>query len=205
MSSKWLTFCLLMFICLTWFVQGLAQETGRPSSPGLSGTGVPVDSDSYIIGPEDVLDIYVWKETDLSRKVPVRLDGKISIPLVGEIQAAGSTPLQLKERLILKFKDYVEVPNVTVTVMEANSFKVYVSGQVTKPGVFTLRSETTIAQIIPMAGGFTEWANQRKILVLRHENGKEIRITVNYKKIMNGEDFSQNIKLKPGDAIMVPD
>ena len=194
-----------MFICLTWFVQGLAQETGRPPSPGLSGTSVPVDSDSYIIGPEDVLDIYVWKETDLSRKVPVRLDGKISIPLVGEIQAAGSTPLQLKERLILKFKDYVEVPNVTVTVMEANSFKVYVSGQVTKPGVFTLRSETTIAQIIPMAGGFTEWANQRKILVLRHENGKEIRITVNYKKIMNGEDFSQNIKLKPGDAIMVPD
>jgi polysaccharide biosynthesis/export protein len=205
MANKWVTSCLLLCLCLIWCTPGLAQEKGGPSSQGPAGASVPADSDSYVIGPEDVLDIYVWKETDLSRKVPVRLDGKVSIPLVGEIQAAGITPLQLKERLIQKFKDYVEVPNVTVTVMEANSFKVYVSGQVTKPGVFVLRSETTIAQIIPMAGGFTEWANQRKILVLRHENGKETRITVNYKKIMNGEDFSQNIKLMPGDTIMVPD
>jgi polysaccharide export outer membrane protein len=205
MANKRLLICLLSLICLTWIYQTPAQETKGTVPQAPAGAAVPADSDSYIIGPEDVLDIYVWKETDLSRKVPVRLDGKISIPLVGEIQAAGLTPLKLKERLIQKFKEYVEVPNVTVTVMEANSFKVFVTGQVAKPGVFILRSETTIAQIIPMAGGFTEWANQRKILVLRHENGKETRITVNYKKIMNGEDFSQNIKLKPGDTILVPD
>ena len=152
-----------------------------------------------------MLDIYVWKETDLSRKVPVRLDGKISIPLVGEMQAAGLTPLKLKAELIDKFKAYVEVPNVTVTVMEVNSFKVYISGQVAKPGVYPLRSETTILQFISLAGGFTEWANQRKILLVRKEHGQEKRFTINYKKIVSGDDLSQNLVLKPGDTIIVPD
>jgi polysaccharide export outer membrane protein len=205
MIRKWSKSFLLLCLCLIWFSQGQAQEKSGPASPGPAGAGVPADSDSYIIGPEDVLDIYVWKETDLSRKVPVRLDGKISIPLVGEIQAAGITPLQLKERLIQKFKDYVEVPNVTVTVLEANSFKVFISGQVAKPGVYTLRSETTLLQFISLAGGFTEWANQRKILLVRQEQGKEKRFTINYKKIISGEDLSQNMVLKPGDVIVVPD
>ena len=158
-----------------------------------------------MIGPEDVLDIFVWKETELSRKVPVRMDGKISIPLVGEMQAAGLTPLKLKTELIDKLKAYVEVPNVTVTVMEVNSFKVYISGQVAKPGVYPLRSETTILQFIPLAGGLTEWANQRKILLVRKEQGQEKRFTINYKKIISGDDLSQNLVLKPGDTIIVPD
>lgn len=198
-----LTVCLLG--CLGMAAQGLCQQAKSVSPQGQPESKIAADSDSYVIGPEDVLDIYIWKETDLSRKVPVRLDGKISIPLVGEIQAAGLTPLQLKEQLIQKFKDFVEVPNVTITVMEANSFKVYISGQVAKPGVFILRSETTISQIIPMAGGFTEWANQRKILVLRREGGKDQRFTINYKKIISGDDLSQNLVLKPGDTIVVPD
>ncbi|MBI5584201.1 MAG: polysaccharide biosynthesis/export family protein [Deltaproteobacteria bacterium] len=163
------------------------------------------DSATYIIGPEDVLDIFVWKETELSRRVPVRLDGKISIPLLGEIHAAGLTPLMLKQLLIQKLQEYIDVPNVTVTVMEVNSFKVYVSGQVAKPGVYTLRSETTMLQIIPMAGGFTEWANQRKILLVRKEGGQEKRFTVNYKKIISGEEPGNNLTLKPGDTIVVPD
>jgi polysaccharide biosynthesis/export protein len=200
MMKKWSKSCLFLCVCLIWFSQGQAQEKSGPA-----GAGVPADSDSYVIGPEDVLDVYVWKETDLSRRVPVRLDGKISIPLVGEIQAAGITPLQLKERLIQKFKDYVEVPNVTVTVLEANSFKVFISGQVAKPGVYTLRSETTLLQFISLAGGFTEWANQRKVLLVRQEQGKEKRFTLNYKKIISGEDPSQNLVLKPGDVIVVPD
>ena len=102
-------------------------------------------------------------------------------------------------------KAYVEVPNVTVTVMEVNSFKVYISGQVAKPGVYPLRSETTILQFIPLAGGLTEWANQRKILLVRKEQGKEKRFTINYKKIISGDDLSQNLVLKPGDTIIVPD
>ena len=133
------------------------------------------------------------------------MDGKISIPLVGEIQAAGLTPLKLKAELIDKLKAYVEIPNVTVTVLEVNSFKVFISGQVTKPGVYPLRSETTILQFIPLAGGFTEWANQRKILLVRKEQGKEKRFTINYKKIVSGDDLSQNLVLKPGDTIIVPD
>jgi len=163
-----------------------------------------IDSDRYIIGPEDILYIHVWREEALSRTVPVRTDGYISLPLINEIKAAGLTPLQLREKLTTRFKEFLETPNVSVIVMEANSFKVYVSGQVRNPGVYRLRSEMTLLQIIPMAGGFTEWANQKKILLIRKENGKEVRYIINYKKIVSGEDIGSNIILKAGDTIIVP-
>jgi polysaccharide biosynthesis/export protein len=166
---------------------------------------VPPDSDKYLIGPEDVLFIQVWKEDQLSQAVMVRADGKISLPLIDEIQAAGLTPLRLKEVLTQKFKQFVETPIVTVMVRDAKSFKVYIGGQVAKPGVYTLVEEITFLQLVPMAGGFTEWANQRKILLVRKEGGKEKRITINYKKIISGEDLSNNVVLKPGDTIIVPD
>ena len=165
---------------------------------------VGADSDQYVIGPEDVLYIHVWREDALSRTVPVRVDGNISLPLVHEVKAQGLTPLKLKENLTERFKEFIENPNVSVTVMEANSFKVYVSGQVKSPGVYRLRSETTLLQIIPVAGGFTEWANQKKILIIRKENGKEKRITVNYKKILKGDSPDSNTVLKAGDTIIVP-
>ncbi|MGA2317740.1 MAG: polysaccharide biosynthesis/export family protein [Thermodesulfobacteriota bacterium] len=163
-----------------------------------------VDKERYVIGPEDVLYIHVWREDALSRTVPVRTDGNISLPLIHEIKAAGLTPLQLEEAIAEKLKGFYENPNVSVTVMETNSFKVYVSGEVRTPGVYKLREETTILQIIPMAGGFTDWAKQRKILVIRKENGKEKRFTVDYKKVMKGDDPSSNVILKPGDTIIVP-
>jgi polysaccharide biosynthesis/export protein len=162
------------------------------------------DRDHYVIGPEDVLYIHVWKEDALSRTIPVRMDGNISLPLIHEIKAAGLTPLQLEAAITERLKGFYENPTVSVTVMETNSFKVYVSGEVRTPGVYRLRSETTILQIIPMAGGFTDWAKQRKILVIRKENGKETRITVDYKKAMKGDDPSSNVVLKPGDTIIVP-
>ena len=165
---------------------------------------IATDTDQYVIGAEDVLYIHVWKEEAFTRTVPVRIDGKISLPLVQDVKAAGLTPLQLKEVLTRKLKEFVENPVVSVTVMEANSYKVYVSGQVKTPGVYRLRSETSVAQIIPMAGGFTEWAKQKKILIIRNENGREKRITVNYKKILSGSDPSLNVSLRPGDAIVVP-
>jgi polysaccharide export outer membrane protein len=161
------------------------------------------DRNHYVIGCEDVLYIHVWKEEALSRTIPVRIDGNISLPLVREIKAAGRTPLQLEGAITERLKQFYENPTVSVTVMEANSFKVYVSGQVKNPNVYRLRSETTILQIIPMAGGFTEWARQTKILVIRKENGKETRITVNYKKAMKG-DSGSNLVLRPGDTIIVP-
>lgn len=165
---------------------------------------IAADSDRYVIGAEDILYIHVWKEETLSKTVSVRMDGKISIPLVDEIQSAGLTPLQLKEKLTEKLQDFVEAPNVTVIVMEANSFKVYFSGQVKTPGVLRLRTETSLAQAISMVGGLTEWANQSKIIVIRKENRKEKRFTINYKKIIQGKDLDSNIILKSGDTIIVP-
>ena len=165
---------------------------------------VAADSDRYIIGAEDVLYIHVWREETVTKTVSVRMDGMISIPLVDEIQSAGLTPLQLKEKLTERLKQFIENPNVTVVVMEANSFKVYISGQISKPGIYRLRSDTTLAQIISMAGGLTEWANQKKIIIIRKENGKEKRFTINYKKIVKGEDLDSNIILKSGDTIIVP-
>jgi polysaccharide export outer membrane protein len=166
---------------------------------------IAADSDRYIIGSEDILYIHVWKEEQFSKTVPVRIDGKISLPLMDEIQAAGQTPLQLKELLTQKLKEFVENPMVTVMVMEANSFQVYISGEIRKPGAYRLKTETSLLQFIPLAGGFTEWANQKKILIIRKEDGKEKRIIINYKKILKGEDPKANIILKSGDTIIVPD
>ncbi len=162
-----------------------------------------VDNEGYVIGAEDILYIHVWKEDALSKNLPVRMDGNISLPLIHQIKAAGLTPLQLEEVIVRRLREFYENPIVSVTVMEANSFKVYVSGQVKTPGVYRLRSETTILQVIPMAGGFTDWAKEKKILVIRKENGKEMRMTVNYKNAMKGDPKS-NVILKSGDTIIVP-
>jgi polysaccharide biosynthesis/export protein len=169
-----------------------------------SKAAVAADSDSYIIGPEDVLYIYVWKEENLSRSVPVRIDGMISIPLVDDIKAAGMTPLQLKEVLLAKLREYVETPDVTIIVTEANSYRVYVQGEVKTPGVFKLRSETSLVQLIIMAGGFTDWANQKKITIIRKEGGKDSRIVVNYKKVIDGDEGAKDVMLKSGDIIIIP-
>jgi polysaccharide export outer membrane protein len=186
------------FFPLAAYPQGEKEALSRKQAQA----EVLADNSQYIIGPEDVLYIHVWKEETLSRTVPVRMDGKISLPLIDEIQAAGLTPLQLKENLIKRFREFVDVPNVSVIVMEANSFKVFVSGEVKTPGVVRLRSETSILQIIPMVGGFTEWANPKKILVIRREGGKEKRLRVNYKRIVEGED--PNFVMKSGDTVIVP-
>ena len=181
-----------------------AQAGGEDISKKQAHAEIVADSDRYVIGPEDVLYIHTWKEESLSRQIPVRMDGKISLPLIDEVQAAGLTPLQLKQALIEKFKRFMDNPSVSVIVMEANSFKVYVSGQVKTPGVYKIRGETSLLQIIPMAGGFTDWANQKKIVIIRKEIGKEKRITVNYKKIVDGKEPASNSILKSGDTIIVP-
>ena len=181
-----------------------SQEDKEVLSKKEAQAEVAADSDRYVIGSEDVLYIHVWKEETLSKTVSVRMDGKISMPLIDEIQAAGLTPLKLKEILTERLKEFVEIPTVTVIVMEANGFKIYISGQIRSPGVYRLRSETTLAQIISMAGGLGEWANQSKIIIIRKEDGKEKRFTINYKKIVKGKDLSLNILLKAGDTIIVP-
>ena len=198
---------LIAFVSLGFLlVVGVTDaQQGQAPSTGVKVSGeVAADSDTYVIGPEDVLSINVWREEALTRQVPVRSDGNISLPLIDEIHAAGLTPLQLKGKLTLRLKEFIDNPNVSVIVAQANSQKVYVSGEVRTPGVYPLRGETTLLQVIPMAGGFTEWADQKKILIIRKEAGKDKRMVVNYKKIVSGEDVSYNIILKPGDTIIVP-
>ena len=180
---------------------GCAQsgKVGAPSGKAQEmGTAA---NDQYVIGPEDVLLIYVWGEDSITKTVPVRIDGKISLPLVDDIQAAGLTPLQLKEVLTEKLKNFVESPTITVTVMEANSFKVYVSGEVKQPGVHRIRSEITLVKLIIMTGGFTEWADQKKILIITKEKGMEKRMTVNYRKIIEGDE--PDVVIKRGDTVIV--
>jgi len=192
------------FILLMVTNMGYPQADKEILSKKEAQSEVAVDGNRYTIGAEDVLYIHVWKEETLTRTVPVRMDGKISLPLIQEVTAAGLTPLQLKEVLMRKFKEFVENPIVSVTVVEANSFKVYVTGLVRSPGVYRLRSETNVVQMISLAGGFTDWANSKKILIVRKEEGREKRIKINYKRIMAGKDLDSNIILKAGDTIIVP-
>jgi len=193
------TFILLVMTSMV-YPQADKEILSKKEAP----TEVAVDGDQYIIGPEDVLYIHVWKEEALTRTIPVRMDGKISLPLAQEVKAAGLTPLQLKEVVMRKLKEFIENPIVSVTVVEANSYKVYVIGQVKTPGVYRLRSETTVFQIISLVGGFTDWANPKKILIVRKEDGREKRIKVNYKKIMSGSNPGSDVILKTGDTIIVP-
>ena len=192
----------LIFLLMLMPVSVFSQQDKDAASTAKVQGEVAADSDSYIIGPEDVLNIYVWREESLTKTVPVRMDGKISLPLVDDVLASGLTPLRLKEILVTKLKDFIDNPNVSVTVMEANSFKVYVSGQVRNPGVFKLRSDTSFLQLMTMTGGFTDWADQKKILVMRKENDKDIRMTVNYKKIIEGKE--SDFAIKRGDTVIIP-
>jgi polysaccharide export outer membrane protein len=182
-------------------------DNGKTAAQSPAGTGqaeqsgTSANSNEYVIGPEDVLDIFVWRDEQLTRTVPVRIDGMISLPLVNDIQAAGFTPHQLKETIVEKLKGYIDNPTVTVTVREANSYKIFVSGEVRTPGVQQIRSETTLVKSIIAAGGFTEWANKRKILIISTENGKEKRTWANYNKIIDGD--IPDVIIKRGDTIIV--
>lgn len=194
-------FLLTAWVLFVTAFSTVCAQDGKAVDPGKAQGAVAADSDQYVIGPEDVLLIYVWKEESITKTVPVRIDGKISLPLVNEIQASGLTPLQLKEILTEKLKGFIENPTVTVTVMEANSFKVYLSGEVKQPGVHRIRTEITLVKLIIMAGGFTEWADQKRILVITKEKGKEKRITANYKKIIEGQE--PDILIKSGDTVII--
>jgi polysaccharide biosynthesis/export protein len=164
-----------------------------------------VFTDSYKIGSGDVLEIVTWKEPDFSRKeILVRIDGKISFPLLGDIQASGQTPLQVKKEIEKGLKDFVDHPIVTVTVRGPGSQKFYILGEVVNTGEYNLIKDLTVLQAFALAGGFTEWASKKEIILLRNENGKDKILTVNYKNIVGGKDFSQNIHIKANDTIIVP-
>ena len=165
---------------------------------------IPPPGTRYIIGSEDVLRIDVWEEPKLSLSVPVRTDGKISLPLINDVLAAGLTPTELKEELTNKLSQYIENPTVSVVVEQVNSLKIFIVGNVRKSGVLDVKREVNVLQAISMAGGFTEWAKKRKIKIFRKHGGVEKIIKVNYNKIASGKHPELNIPLQPGDTILVP-
>jgi polysaccharide export outer membrane protein len=198
---------LVVWLCATGLAQTAGQAT-RPAAPaGNVSAGAPVSvplSPDYVIGPEDVLGVYVWKEADVSGDVTVRPDGKISIPLLNDIHAAGLTPEQLRQRITEAAKTFLEEPTVTVVVRAINSRKVFVTGQVAKGGPYPLTGPTTVLQLLAQAGGVLEWAAVDRIVVLRNENGRSVSFQFNYKEVSRRKNLEQNILLKPGDTVIVP-
>lgn len=169
-----------------------------------AGSNKPHD-DSYVIGNDDVLAISVWNEPNLTKSIPVRSDGKISLPLAGEVQAAGKTPLQLEQNLTEKLKNFITAPEVNVIVQQVNSRKFNILGEVGKPGSYPLTANTTIVDAIAAAGGFRDFAKKTGVYVLRKTaDGRQTRSNFNYKNFIKGKDTDQNIKLEPDDTIIVP-
>ena len=160
--------------------------------------------DDYVIGPGDILSIDVWKEPDLSKQVSVRLDGNISLPLVNDIDAAGLTSAELREQLTQKYKDFVDVPEVSVTVLESRSKRIYLLGKINRPGEYPLQKNMTIVHAISLAGGLAEWADASDIKLIRKIKGTEKTFRVDYDAIVSGEDLAQNVQLQPDDTIFVP-
>jgi polysaccharide export outer membrane protein len=183
--------------------QATTKSAGAPAqAPAQQQTAAATADASYRIGPQDVLRIDVWKETEISRSVPVRPDGKISLPLLNDVQAAGLTAMELANVIAEGLKKFITSPQVTVTVTEINSRRVYVTGEVTRPGAFPLLPNMTALQALTSAGGFTQFANPKKIYVLRTENGKQVKHPFNYKEVLNGK--ADDIPLQPGDTLVVP-
>jgi len=159
---------------------------------------------SYLIGPTDVLRVHVWKEAELTVDVTVMPDGKISFPLIGEIQAAGRNVTELKKAITEKLQNFVTAPEVTVIVQQSLSRRFYTHGKLNSPGPYPLLPGMTVLQAISTAGGFTEWADEKNILIVRKEGAKEVQIRFNYKEYVSGKNLEQNILLKPNDTIVVP-
>jgi polysaccharide export outer membrane protein len=176
------------------------SEESKTDKAADAAAATPSD---YVIGADDTLHISVWKEPDLSETLPVRPDGKISMPLLNDVMAAGLTPLELKDSITEKLKKYIADPRVTVVVTAMNSRRIFVTGEVTHTGPMALLPHMTMLQALAEAG-FTQFANLKAIYVLRTENGKQEKLPFNYKEVVKGNRPEQNIVLKPGDTVVVP-
>lgn len=181
-------------------------ETARSYSSVATSTVAPYgpNSPAYVIGPQDVLDIAVWKEPDVSRVVPVRPDGRISLPLIHEVQAAGLSAQQLTDTVTEMLKKYVNDPQVTVIVSQINSQRVFVVGEVARAGAFPLLPGMNVLQALSSAGGFTAYANVKNIHILRLDKGKQLELSFNYREVVKDHKSEQNIQLEAGDTIVVP-
>ena len=191
---------------LTWAGPGCAQQAASKDAAAPAKTPATeaksVAPDDYRIGPQDVIRIDVWKEPDISRTIPVRPDGKISLPLLNDVQASGLTAMELRDSLRESLTKFISTPQVTVTVTEINSRRIYVTGEASRPGAQPLLPNMTVLQAL--SGGFTQFARTKGIYILRVVDGKQTKIPINYKEILNGKRPEDNLLLQSGDVIVVP-
>jgi polysaccharide export outer membrane protein len=204
---------LILFFAPMGLIAQTGSETAAPTAASSSaqptqsvdGAATKAHDDSFVIGNDDVLAINVWKEPEVSKSIPVRSDGKISLPLAGEVQAAGRTPLKLEQEIAARLKNYIAEPEVTVIVQQINSQKFNILGMVNKPGSYPITNSATVLDAIALACGFRDFAKQKAIYVLRQNaDGAETRLPFNYKDVVKGKNTAQNIKLQPRDTIVVP-
>lgn len=185
----------------------VAQSPTPPRPAGVGSQEPPAPPPTptdYIIGPDDILTVTFWRDKDLSGDVVVRPDGKISLPLLNDVQAAGLTPLQLRDNLVQAAQRFLEDPNATVVVKQINSRRVYITGQVERAGPYPISGPTTVLQLLAMAGGLREFADGKNIVIMRNEGANSTNFSFNYKDVIKGKNLKQNIVLRPGDTVIVP-
>jgi polysaccharide export outer membrane protein len=192
---------LLSLFSILLFAGAGQALSDRPSAPGAAVVSVPP---GYVIGADDRLTIAFWKDKDLSADVVVRPDGRISLPLLNDVEAAGLTPEQLRRRLLEVASRFVEDPSPTVVVREIHSRHVYITGNVEKPGAYPLNTPMTVVQVIATAGGLKEFVGGKNIVILRHEGGRNVRFAFDYQAVLKGRKLQQNIEMRPGDTVIVP-
>jgi polysaccharide export outer membrane protein len=207
--SRWTRSLSLAVLGCVLFVPPLAaQNTSRSVAPGARTASVPaVEADlpaGYTIGAEDVLSVVFWREPDMSAEVVVRPDGKISLPLLNDVEATGLTPDQLRAHLAEQARKFIQEPSVSVVVKQIHSRKVFITGNVERPGPYGIGSSMTVLQLIALAGGLREYADSKHIVITRTENGKSLSVPFNYNDISKRKNLQQNIELKPGDVVIVP-
>jgi polysaccharide biosynthesis/export protein len=177
------------------------SDTAKTADPAKSAEPVP---SGYIVGDSDVIRVNVWKEPEVSQTVVVRTDGSISLPLINEVKVSGMTPPQIQNLVAEKLKGFLTNPQVTVTVIEIRSKRAFITGEVARPGTYSLNAPTTVLQLIAQAGGFTPFAKKDGIVVLRTEDGRQTRLKFKYKEVIQGKKTEQNVALHPGDTVVVP-
>jgi polysaccharide biosynthesis/export protein len=187
----------------TAYAQQASPSNTTPAARPPAAAPIPITD--YVIGPEDMLQITVWKNESLSRALPVRPDGKISLPLLHDVQAAGLTPMQLQEKLAIALGEFMPNPEVSVTVTDVRSYRVSVLGEVMRPGVLQLKSDTTVLEALALAGGFRDFASPGKIMILRKNgDGQTHKIPFNYNRVVKDNRGEGNVTLKSGDVVVVP-
>ena len=178
-----------------------SPEAAAAAAPRPSDPAVPA---GYVIGADDLLSVVFWKDKDMSAEARVRPDGRIALPLINEVQAAGLTPEELQKKITEESRKYMEDASITIVVREINSRRVFITGEVAKPGPYALTSPITVMQLIAVAGGLRDYADSKNITIMRTDGGKQLSLKFNYKEVAAGKKLNQNIELHPGDTVVVP-